>query len=497
MSAQDQVRVAIVGTGFSGLGMAIRLKQEGIDDFLLLEREQDVGGTWWVNTYPGCQCDVPSHLYSFSFALNPEWSRTYPLQPELSDYMIDCSERYGIRPHVRFGCAVTGARWDDGEHVWVLDTSQGELHAQVVIGGVGGLSEPSIPAIPGLDDFEGPAFHSAQWDHGVELEGKRVGVIGTGASAIQIVPRIQPQVEQLAVFQRTPPWVVPHSDRPITELERKVYRRLPFLQRLVRAGIYWTRELLVIALAREKRLLKGLEVVARAHMRRAVPDRELRKKLQPDYTIGCKRILPSNHYYPALAKPNVELVTEPIREVRANGVVTGDGIEHPLDVIVLGTGFLVTEFPFARAIVGRDGQRLSEAWTPSGQAYLGTSIAGFPNLFLMTGPNTGLGHNSMVFMIESQLNYVLDAIGTLDRMDLASLEVRQEVQDAYNAWLQENLEDTVWNTGGCSSWYLDKTGRNTTIWPDFTWRFRQRTRRFDPAEYVMRGRVERPVAVEA
>jgi cation diffusion facilitator CzcD-associated flavoprotein CzcO len=497
MSQPIPISIAIIGSGFSGLGMAIRLKQEGIEDFVVLEREQDVGGTWWVNTYPGCQCDIPSHLYSFSFALNPDWSRTYPLQPEISDYLIDCSERYGIRPHVRFGCAVEGATWDEDEQCWVLETSDGELRAEVVIGGVGGLSEPSIPPIPGLERFEGPAFHSAQWNHEVELEGKRVAMIGTGASAIQIVPKIQPKVARLEVFQRTPPWVVPHNDRPITNVERRLFRRLPALQRLIRTAIYWARESLVIALARRPRLLRGLELVARAHMRRAVRDPELRRKLQPSYTIGCKRILPSNDYYPALTRPNVELVTEPIEEVTAGGIRTADGVEHPFDVIVLGTGFLVTEFPFAHRVQGRDGVLLCDAWDPSAQAYFGTAIAGFPNMFLMTGPNTGLGHNSMVFMIESQLNYVLDAIRTMERMGLTSVDVRPEMQDTYNAWLQENLAGTVWNTGGCSSWYLDKTGRNAVLWPDFTWRFRQRTRRFEPSEYQLRARAEQQQPVGA
>jgi cation diffusion facilitator CzcD-associated flavoprotein CzcO len=485
-------RIAIIGSGFAGLGMAIRLKQEGIEDFVVFERAGDVGGTWRDNTYPGCQCDVPSLLYSFSFAPNPDWSRTFSHQPEIQDYLRRCAAHFDVLPHVRFHHEVQNARWDDDAQLWTLETSGGTFTAQVLVAGMGGLSEPSIPQIPGLDTFEGAAFHTAQWDHDVDLRGRRVAVIGTGASSIQVVPHIQPEVEQLHLFQRTPAWIMPHRDRTLSEREHTLYRRLPLLQRAVRGAIYWARETFVIPFVRPK-LARIPETQARKFIKQQVPDRELRRKLTPDYTIGCKRILISNDYYPAVSQPNVSLETGGIREIRPRSIVTNDGREIEVDVIVLGTGFRVRDMPAAERVRGRDGRSLSETWNGSMEAYLGTSIAGFPNLFMLVGPNTGLGHNSIVFMIESQVEYLLGALRTMDRRGLASVDVRPEVQDAYNAELQESLRGTVWSTGGCASWYLDDTGRNTTLWPGSTWPFRRRTRRFDPSAYKLRARAGAPV----
>src|SRR3954451_16748619 len=330
-------RVAIVGSGFAGLGMAIRLKQEREDDFVVFERAGDVGGTWRDNTYPGCQCDVPSHLYSFSFAPNPNWSRTFSKQPEIQDYLGRCAGDFDVLPHVRFHHAVEDARWDDGEQHWVIETSAGRFTAQVLVAGMGGLSEPKIPSIPGLDSFQGPAFHTAQWDHDADLRGKRVAVIGTGASSIQVVPRIQPDVEQLHLFQRTPAWIMPHPDRPISDRERTVYKRVPLAQRLVRAAVYWVRETFVIPFMRP-RLSSLPKTQARKHLAKQVPDRELRRKLTPNYKIGCKRILISHDYYPPLSQPNVELVTDGIREIRPHSIVGADGSEREVDAIVFGTG---------------------------------------------------------------------------------------------------------------------------------------------------------------
>jgi cation diffusion facilitator CzcD-associated flavoprotein CzcO len=480
-----EVRTVIVGAGFSGLGMAIRLKQAGDEDFVVLERADDVGGTWLYNTYPGCQCDVPSHLYSFSFALNPDWSRTYSTQPEIWEYLRRCADEHGVRPHIRFGHELHSAAWDEGQRRWQLETSHGELRARFLVMAPGGLSEPSAPSIPGLEDFKGAAFHSAEWDHEHDLSGERVAVIGTGASAIQIVPAIQPEVERLHVFQRTPPWVMPHTDRPVTRLERRLFRALPVTQRMIRGTIYWLREALVLGMTRDLRLLRPLQRIARAHLRRQVPDRELRRKLRPSYTVGCKRILLSSDYYPALTRPNVELVTDGIREVRESSIVTADGVEREVDTIVFGTGFHVTDVPFANRVRGRDGRGLGDVWDGSPQAYLGTTVAGFPNMFLMIGPNTGLGHNSIVFMAESQIAYVMDALRVMEERGVETVEVREEVQASYNEGLQADLEETVWTAGGCASWYIDAKGRCTTIWPDFTWRFRRRTRRFDPASYEL------------
>jgi cation diffusion facilitator CzcD-associated flavoprotein CzcO len=494
----ERTRIAIVGSGFSGMGMGIKLKERGIHDFVILERAPGIGGTWHHNTYPGCACDVPSHLYSFSFAPNPDWSHTYSPQPEIRAYLRRCAEQFGLGPHLHLRCEVAAADWDDETRQWRMETSKGPLTAQVLIAGAGPLHEPKVPSIPGLDDFEGEMFHSAQWDHDCELDGKRVASIGTGASAIQYVPSIQPRVEQLHVFQRTPPWVFPHTDRPITTLERRLYRAVPPLQRLVRGSAYTARELFVLGFVKNPRLMKAAEGLARQHMRRGLSDPSLEVKVTPDYTIGCKRILPSNKWYPALSEPNVELVTEGIEEVRPRSIVTEDGVEREVDTIIFGTGFHVTDMPIAKWVRGRGGRSLDDAWQGSPRAHLGTAIAGFPNLFMLLGPNTGLGHSSMVYMIESQVAHVLKALRAMDERGADTVEVRGEAADAFNGDVEQRMEGTVWNTG-CASWYLDDTGRNATLWPDWTWRFRQRAVRFDESEYAL-GRRERepePAAASA
>jgi cation diffusion facilitator CzcD-associated flavoprotein CzcO len=481
---QGFASVAIVGSGFSGIGLAIRLRQEGVEDFAVLERGAGVGGTWHFNTYPGCACDVPSHLYSFSFAPNPGWSRTYSRQPEIRDYLERVVDDFGVREKIRLGCEVKTARWD-GE-AWDIETSAGPLRARVLVSATGPLVEPKIPPFPGLDRFAGPAFHSARWDHSVDLAGKRVAAVGTGASAIQFVPAIAPKVARLHVFQRTPPWVMPHSSRPITRTEKRIYAKLPLAQRLVRGGIYAGRELLVLGFVKQPRIMRGIEKIAERHMRGAIDDPALLAKVRPGYTIGCKRILPSNEWYPALARDNVELVTDPIAEVRERSIVTESGAEREVDAIVFGTGFHVVDMPVARMVRGRDGRTLEEAWQGSPRAHLGTTVAGFPNLFILLGPNTGLGHSSMVYMIESQIAYVMDALRELRRNGHRTVEVRPDVQERYNRDVQRRMKRTVWSTG-CKSWYLDEQGNNPTLWPDWTWRFRRRTSRFDPAEYLLRA----------
>ena len=483
-TAQTEFDVAIVGSGFSGLGMAIRLKQEGMDDFVVLERDDEVGGTWWANTYPGCGCDVPSHLYSYSFEPNPGWTRTYSRQPEIRDYLIRCADKYGVRPHVRLNTAATFAGWDEDERRWVIETDRGTFRARVLVAGAGPLAEPKLPDIPGLESFEGKTMHSARWDHGYDLTGKRVASIGTGASAIQYVPAIQPQVEQLYAFQRTAPWIFPHTDRPTTRFERRLYRAFPFLQRLVRGAIYAGRETNVIGFVKNPKRMRVAEFLAKRHMRKQIADPHLLEKVTPGYTIGCKRILPSNRWYAALQQPNVELVTDGVAEVRPRSVVTEDGRELEVDTLIFGTGFHVTDMPIGKYVRGRDGHTLDELWQGSPRAYLGTAIPGFPNLFLLLGPNTGLGHNSMVYMIESQLEHVVSALRTMKERGAETVEVRPEVADRFNEELEERHKGTVWTTG-YSSWYLDDTGRNATLWPDWTWRFRQRTTRFDPAEYAL------------
>jgi len=475
-------RIAIVGSGFSGLGMAIKLKEAGIEDFTIFERAQEIGGTWRDNTYPGCQCDVPSNLYSFSFAPNPNWTRTFPLQPEIQQYLRDVADRFGIRPYVRFGHSLETATWDEDERLWRVETSQGSYTANFLVSGIGGLSEPAFPDIPGLGDFKGAMFHSAQWDHDHDLAGERVAVIGTGASAIQFVPKIQPQVSKLKVFQRTAPWVMPHRDRPTKAWERRLFGRFPLAQRIIRGAVYGGRETFVLGFM-HKRFAKLPERIARAHLERSVADPELREKLTPAYTIGCKRILPSNAYFPAVTKPNVEVVTDRIEEVREHSVVTADGTEHEVDTIILGTGFLATDMPIAKRIHGADGRSLDEVWGGSLEAYLGTTIAGFPNLLWLFGPNTGLGHTSILVMLEAQIGYAVQALREIDEIGADRFEVRAEVQREYNEKIQDELQDTVWNSGGCSSYYLDRNGRNSSIWPGFTFSFRRRLARFELGDY--------------
>lgn len=480
----EHAPIVVVGTGFAGLGAAIALQREG-RRFIVLERAGDLGGTWRDNRYPGCRCDVPSHLYSFSFAPNPEWSETYSRQQEIHDYLRSVAIDHGVLERVCFDSEVRDATWDDARQRWRLDTSRGPLTCQVLILGNGPLAEPALPDIPGREDFAGTAFHSAAWsDH--DLSGERVAVIGTGASAIQFVPEIQPVVGELTVFQRTPPWVLPHRNRPISGPERALYRTVPGTQRLVRTLVYWSRELFATALFRNNRTLARLEGLAAHHLRRQVPDPGLRAKLTPDYRPGCKRLLLSDHWYPALQRPNVEVVTEKITEIRPHAVVTSDGVEHEVDTIIYGTGFHVTDNPIAERITGTHGCTLAEAWREHGaQAYLGSTVPGFPNLFLLAGPNTGIGHTSLVVMIEAQLDYVLDALRVRDERGAAAIELRRPVLEQWTREIQDKAAGTVWNSGGCSSWYLDEQGRNTTLWPEHTFRFRRRTRRFDAGSYEL------------
>ena len=483
--ATTRTRVAIIGTGFAGLAMATNLKRAGMNDFLLLERADEVGGTWRDNTYPGCACDVPSLLYSFSFAQNPNWSDTFSPQPEIRQYLVDVAAAEGLLPHCRFGHGVQEARWDEDGRLWRITTASGSIDAEVVVSGTGPLSEPATPALPGIETFEGTTFHSATWDHDHDLRGERVAVIGTGASAIQFVPEIQPEVSHLTVFQRTPPWVLPRRSRPFRRVERFLFKHVPGAQRLARSTIYWTREIGVVGFTIKPDLLKRGEKLAKAHLNAAVRDPELRIKLTPSYTLGCKRILLSNDYYPALANPNVTLESSAITEVKAHSIVTADGSEHMVDTIIYGTGFQATEMLAAKHIWGKGGVRLADQWSESAEAFLGTTVTNFPNLFFIVGPNTALGHSSMVFMIESHVAYIMDALTLIDRTGASTVEVKQAVADGFNRELQDRLKGTVWNIGGCSSWYLDAKGRNTTLWPTFTFIFRKRTRRFDPKDYVV------------
>lgn len=479
------VTVAIIGSGFGGIGMAASLLRAGITDVVLLERAADLGGTWRDNSYPGAACDVPSHLYCFSFAPNPDWSRSFSPQPEIWEYLRRVAAEKEVTGKIRFGEEVTSARWDPAARLWRIETTTATLTARFLVAAGGPLSDPMIPAIPGLGTFAGAVFHSATWDHDYDLAGRSVAVIGTGASAIQFVPRIQPLAGQLTVFQRTPPWIMPRRDRQVSRAERWLFRHVPVTQRLARAAIYCGREAYALGFVKDPAIMRAAQGLARRHLHRQVADPGLRAALTPSYRMGCKRILLSNDYYPALTRPNVTLVTDGIQEIRENSVLTCNGTEHPVDTLIFGTGFHVTDFPLAHRIFAPQGVSLASRWSarPAQTAFRGTTTAGFPNLFVLTGPNTGLGHNSQVFMIEAQIRYVLGALIHARRHAIDRVEVRPEAQAAYDQMVQRKMRRTVWVTGGCQSWYLDAEGRNVTLWPDFTWRYAWQTRRFDPSRY--------------
>lgn len=485
-STPQHFRVAIIGTGFAGLGMAARLKQDGLDDLVLLERANDVGGTWRDNTYPGAACDVPSHLYSLSFRRNPNWSHSFSGQSEIWRYLRQTAEDEDVLRHIRFGRQVQSCQWDNDGNRWWIETAQDTITAQFLVSGSGALCEPSLPDIPGLPEFQGTIFHSARWNHDHDLTGRNVAVIGTGASSVQFVPQIQPQVGHLHLFQRTPPWVIPRHDRTITRAEKWVYRNLPFAQQIVRRSIYWGRENYIFGFVKNPKLMRGVEAIASANMKRAVKDPQLRAKLTPDYRAGCKRILLSNDYYPALTQSNVSVVTDGISEVREKSVVTRDGTEREVDTIILGTGFHVSDIPIANQIHDAEGVPLAQRWGDDPQALRGTTVAGYPNLFILAGPNTGPGHTSHVFFIESQINYTMAALRYACRNRLDRLDPRPEAQDAYVQRVQRKTQGTVWVSGGCDSWYLNSKGHNVALWPGFSWEFALQTRKFDPHNYHLR-----------
>lgn len=493
----QHVEHLIVGAGFAGLCAAIKLQEDGEHRFLVVEKGPDVGGTWRDNTYPGAACDVPSQLYSFSFAPNPDWSRSFSPQPEIQAYLRRVARESGTLDRFEFDTTLEDAHWDDDARVWRSRVAgpdgEREITSTTLIVGAGALHEPKLPEIDGLETFQGHLFHSARWDHATDLRGKRVAVIGTGASAIQIVPELQKTLQSsgghLDVYQRTAPWVIPRSDRRYTRLERLLLRRVPGLQRLYRGSVYLSRELLVPGLTVDRRFSGAVRNAARANLRAGVRDPELRARLTPNFEIGCKRMLISNAYYPALDSPNVDLVTDRISKVTGNAVVTADGTERPVDVIVVATGFHTTDLPIAERIHGRDGRSLAAVWEEVGMAaYKGTTVPDFPNYFMLVGPNTGQGHTSMVFMIEAQVAYLRDAVRSLRRSDWAAIEPTRAAFDAWNRSLQGRMKRTVWTTGGCTSWYLDEHGNNPIIWPRSTISFRRDLARFDADAYAVTSR---------
>jgi cation diffusion facilitator CzcD-associated flavoprotein CzcO len=493
-------QIAIIGTGFGAIATAVSLRRAGVEDFVLIDRADDVGGVWRDNDYPGAAVDVKSHLYSLSFAPNPDWRNVFARQPELHEYLRQVVDAFDLRRRLVLGCEVEELRWDARALRWEIDTERGPRTAQHVVVATGALAEPVVPDLPGLARFKGPSFHSARWDHGFDLAGKRVAVVGTGASAVQFVPAIAPTVGHLTVFQRTPPWIMPRHDHEIGARSRRLYRAVPLAQRLARAAIYCQFEWMILGF-RHPSLMRFAERRARRHLEAQVADPVLRAKLMPSYSLGCKRILLSDTYLPALTRPNVSVNTDGIREVREHGVVDRTGVEHPVDAIVLGTGFDTSALPLTDRIYDADGVAMADRWAGDPTAYLGTAVAGYPNCFLIHGPNIGTGHNSVLQMLESQARYIAAAVDHTAAHGLASVQPTRAAEDAYTAEVERMSEGTVWTAGGCRSWYLNENGRNINIWPGTTFDFRRRARRFDPAAHLIEGagqeRVEQAAPVSA
>ena len=473
---------AVVGGGFGGIGAAITLRERGVEDLRVFERAERLGGVWQANTYPGIACDVPSHLYSYSFARNPGWRRRYSPGAQIREYLEDCAERFGVRDAVRTGVDVTDATWDEARAVWRLTTTAGEVEARVLVTACGQLTAPNIPRVEGIERFAGPVFHSAQWREDLDLRGLRVAVVGTGASAIQFVPAIAPLVRRLHVFQRSAPWILPKNDRAYGAWENRLFEKVPARQLAGRLANWAIFESAVPGFTDHQWMLKPLAGVNAALLRRQVPDPQLRERLRPTDEVGCKRLLVSNEWYPTFNRPNVELVTDGVARVTPTSIIGHDGVEREVDVIIFGTGFNANGFVAPMQVTGRDGVQLADVWDPLPQAYLGTAVAGFPNLFLLYGPNTNMGTGSAIYLLESQRRHVGEAVGLLRRTRGRSLEVRAEAQEAYNAELRERLAGSVWESG-CSSWYIDEHGLDTSNWPGSMREFRRRTARVELDAY--------------
>ncbi len=489
MSELPPYRVIVVGAGFGGLGMAAALKQAGIEDFLVVDKGDDLGGTWRDNTYPGAACDVPSSLYSFSFRPG-RWSRRFPPQREILAYLHALSGEYGLGPHLRFGSGVVAAEFDERRAVWNLTLGDGRvLRAAAVVCAVGQLGRPALPGIAGRDDFAGPSWHSARWDHGAGLTGRRVAVVGTGASAIQFVPEIAKAAAHVDVYQRSAPYVLPKPDRPHGHAEHELYERFPAVRKAGRLRTFLYGEVLTSGFIMSPKFLAAPMVLWRRQLEAQITDPGLREKCVPGYVMGCKRVLFSNDWYPALARANVELVTDPVERIVPGGLVTAGNTTRPADVIIYGTGFSTLDFLAPMSVTGLGGRRLHEAWRGGAEAYLGISVSGFPNFFMLYGPNTNLGGNSIIYMLEGQISYALGALRALERERLDWLDVRPEVQEAFNAWVNAASRTSVWESG-CHNWYTTASGRNISNWPAHTFLYRHRVRHFDLASYrVMPKRV--------
>lgn len=481
------VEVLIVGAGFSGLCMGIKLREAGMNSFLLIEKGDNIGGTWWDNRYPGCACDIPSHLYSFSFEPSPDWSRMYPGQQEIHEYLKGCVTRHALAPHIRLNTRFQEAVWEEAAGLWRVTTQDGmRIHARVLVSGMGALHVPRHPTLNGMERFSGPSFHSSAWDHSVNLDGKSVAVVGTGASAIQFVPQIAPRVGKLYLFQRTPPWIVPRLDFAFSEKWKRRFRRIPLVRWAFRQFIFWRQEVRILGFLGHESFRKKVEAIAVRHLARQIKDPKLRAALTPNYQLGCKRVLVSDDFYPSLNRSNVELVTGAIKEVREHSIVTEDGTERPVDILIHGTGFRATEPLIGCRVTGRGGVEIHDAWQKRMSAYLGITVSGFPNLFILLGPNTGLGHNSVVLMIEAQACYVMDCLKLMNRRSQRVMEVRPEIQQSFVEDIHRRMGRTVWLSGGCHSWYQDQnTGEVTTLWPGSVVSYLRRTRSVSPSDFQL------------
>ncbi len=486
MQGELRTQVAIIGAGFGGLCMAIKLREAGQDDFIILEKGEDVGGTWRDNSYPGAACDVQSHMYSYSFNGNPNWSKRYSSWREIQDYILATTEKYALRPFIRFRTSLIGARYDVATAHWHLQTDSGlQVICRHFVLASGPLHVPQIPKIPGLERFKGRVFHSAQWDHDYDLTDKNVVSIGTGGSAIQFAPEIAPRVRRLHIFQRTPAWVIPRDERAYADIEKSAFKRLPFLRKLHRARLYWSNESRVWPIFHPSLARVGGEAL-KWWIRWSVKDAQVAEALIPDYTLGCKRVLISNKWYPMFNRDNVELVTAGIREVREHSIITEDGQERAADCIILATGFVVDPRIYMKGMScqGLPGHDLMQDWQDQVEAYYGVSVAGYPNMFQLVGPNSALGHNSIIFMIECQVHYILNCMKLLAESAADSIDVRPQAQADFNEEVQKALSGTVWSSG-CVSWYTDSQGKNYTIWLWSTWRYWLRTRELKRADFIL------------
>lgn len=482
-NGQNFYKIIIVGGGFAGLGAAIKLKEAGIEDFILLEKASEMGGVWRENTYPGCACDVPSALYSYSFEQNPSWSRVFAPQAEIKQYLLDVVDKYQVMPYVKLNHEALEAKWSDQQQCWIIQTNHGELRSQFTILACGPMHEPVLPNVNGIQDFKGEIFHSSQWRHDLDLTGKRVAVIGTGASALQFVPQIQPKVQQLTVFQRTAQWVLPKSDMPLLAPVRAMFKLLPLTQQLMRGSVYGIFETINGGI-QSPAAMKQFQKLAKWHLNFQIKDPVLREKLTPNFIIGCKRILQSNHWYPALAQKNVDVIASGLTEVKGNRLIAENGESCEADVIILGTGFEIAEPPIANRVYNRFGQKMSDVWQGSPEGYMGTMVENCPNGFLMFGPNVAVSSSAFI-IIEAQLNYIMDALKQAIRLNLQTIEPNPVISRQFNEKVQAALQSTVWNKGGCQSYFIDRNGRNSTVWPWTTFKLREKMKQFNLSEYLI------------